>query len=654
MSGEEDVETQLTDVLKSAKKIVTRNKKLEARVSELEEIAYNMSGNDALIGASKDGLALSPSNKKLKALELENTNLKLRLGLLDLTDRQISTPKQQLANSTSNDNDEGPKYITTYQRRKSARGSGELEKQELVPHAEKLEDGQPKKLTMKDIEKQRQIAKRKKKNHVTSKQSGVWCWCCKGAGIRLFAKSSKIGHLSPNGKGNNNNNNNKKNNRPTMSHSSGASGSQMLLDGSLAADERSTALNSSRSQKQASRSTQQAKNKTIQEKNSVEHEYTWMSYEVEFGPGALGMKLNIHPDAIGCFVHHVEPDSQAEKAKVTVNEKISHVGTVAVKDAHEAMAELKRQSRPIRLTFMRATVKPTRPIGLERRNSYRGDVIIPEMEKIMAQEKKRRDSSNENGGKNGKNEKNEKNEKDGNRDNNNSSDNDNGAGSKTGSPRLGKNEATPTKNNSALVIPNASSKVSPQQREGTLDDGQGIHMSSNNDTKSNNNNNAMQANNEDQLDSTLDVLLRRQAASTNNNVSEDSSSSESSADEEVVQKSSKQRKKQPSKRRRRQEKGAISSGSDSSISSDSSDSSDEETSKRRSRAKKVKKEKLKAIKMKQKKRNKKKAAKKLVKSVPKVNASKFKLAPSPSKRMTWKEKMELRKQQTFDDEEEDV
>ena len=38
MSGEEDVETQLTDVLKSAKKIVTRNKKLEARVSELEEI----------------------------------------------------------------------------------------------------------------------------------------------------------------------------------------------------------------------------------------------------------------------------------------------------------------------------------------------------------------------------------------------------------------------------------------------------------------------------------------------------------------------------------------------------------------------------------------------------------------------------------------
>ena len=58
--------------------------------------------------------------------------------------------------------------------------------------------------------------------------------------------------------------------------------------------------------------------------------------------------------------------------------------------------------------------------------------------------------------------------------------------------------------------------------------------------------------------------------------------------------------------------------------------------------------------MKQKKRNKKKAAKKLVKSVPKVNALKFKLAPSPSKRMTWKEKMELRKQQTFDDEEEDV
>jgi len=76
-------------------------------------------------------------------------------------------------------------------------------------------------------------------------------------------------------------------------------------------------------------------------------------YQVTFQPGALGMKLNVHPNATGCFVHHVEINSQSYHGQVQVNDQIIKVGTVRVLNAKDTMKELQQQPRPVVLTFQK-------------------------------------------------------------------------------------------------------------------------------------------------------------------------------------------------------------------------------------------------------------------------------------------------------------
>ena len=105
-----------------------------------------------------------------------------------------------------------------------------------------------------------------------------------------------------------------------------------------------------------------------EKKEDANHEYTWVPYSVSFGPGPLGMKLNIHKEAVGCFVHHVDVGSAAGKANVCVNERIVAVGGVTVINAVEALAELKKQPRPIVLTFHKQE-KIGREKSKEKKNS---------------------------------------------------------------------------------------------------------------------------------------------------------------------------------------------------------------------------------------------------------------------------------------------
>ena len=94
-------------------------------------------------------------------------------------------------------------------------------------------------------------------------------------------------------------------------------------------------------------------------------------HQVVFQSGALGMKLNVHPEAMGCFVHHVELNSQSYHGQVQVNDQIMKVGTINVLNAKEAMKELQQQPRPVVLTFRR-TMDP-----LTQMNRAEFDIMLP-------------------------------------------------------------------------------------------------------------------------------------------------------------------------------------------------------------------------------------------------------------------------------------
>lgn len=79
-------------------------------------------------------------------------------------------------------------------------------------------------------------------------------------------------------------------------------------------------------------------------------------YNAYFRTGPLGIKFNMHPDIKECLVNHVEPGSQAKKAKVRVNDKVLTVGRIKVSNAPTAMAEIKKQDRPILITFFRQSL----------------------------------------------------------------------------------------------------------------------------------------------------------------------------------------------------------------------------------------------------------------------------------------------------------
>ena len=83
-------------------------------------------------------------------------------------------------------------------------------------------------------------------------------------------------------------------------------------------------------------------------------------YNAYFRTGPLGIKFNMHPDIKECLVNHVEPGSQAKKAKVRVNDKVLTVGRIKVSNAPTAMAEIKKQDRPILITFFRQSLAEKR------------------------------------------------------------------------------------------------------------------------------------------------------------------------------------------------------------------------------------------------------------------------------------------------------
>ena len=74
-------------------------------------------------------------------------------------------------------------------------------------------------------------------------------------------------------------------------------------------------------------------------------------YQATFQDGPLGIKLNVHPKAMGCVVHHVEVNSQSYDQHIQTGDQILKVGTVKVTNAKDAMLELKQQPRPIVLTL---------------------------------------------------------------------------------------------------------------------------------------------------------------------------------------------------------------------------------------------------------------------------------------------------------------
>jgi hypothetical protein len=83
-------------------------------------------------------------------------------------------------------------------------------------------------------------------------------------------------------------------------------------------------------------------------------EKEWIPYYVEFGPGSLGIKLKDTSNWYtgGCYVNYVEPGSQAETEYTEENHKLLSVGGVQINNAHHAVKELKKQSRPVLVTFV--------------------------------------------------------------------------------------------------------------------------------------------------------------------------------------------------------------------------------------------------------------------------------------------------------------
>jgi hypothetical protein len=691
-----DVEMDLLDELRRLRRNqVQENQQLQTRIQELENLVYSNGGGST--GASKQsGGEIVEKVDEFRILKRENYNLKLRLGLAEFPGRTYDKDKIAKAEAHA-------AYVLEYERKKSnIFGENKTDDDEAAKKVLVAKEGEETNMTKEMME---EANKKKQKKGLFKKvahgHSGVWCFCCKGKGLLFCCTFSNKIRPSPSESG-----------RPPL-----ISTPSEYLDRQLSAGKQEGTGNSFQNSQLPYRPMKEVLNNPDGSKfkksnipksfagkkwsppaeHTNQHDFVWTSYDVEFGPGPLGMKLNIHPDAKGCFVHHVEPGSQADMAKVTVNEKISTVGGVKISGAHDAMAELKKQSRPVLLTFLRPSLKeqPRRP-SAKRSNSWRGDIEIPNMTEILKR--------NSNGAV--------------------ASTSERSAGNKTGSsPRLTLEEEQapkkaksilgistidtndlPTGNNAKKIITRSEmdQKLSPDRdnmRNGL------IGSSKNNGDDDN----------ERPLDSTLNVLMRKnvspqevtesylragtkQQHTLNSSVidgsekekdkaeniarkireaqkrtekggsDDDSLLSSSSSEEEDMEeemeeeeeelriaprrkksknsrrkKSSSRRKKSKNARRRRSRQ-ASSSSSNSDMSSD-----DDEN--------------LKILKLKKKKRDDSESRtrlanikKKRAASVASIKASSLNIAPSP-KRLTWKEKMELRKQQAmkdFDDEEEDV
>ena len=347
-----DVEMDLLDELRRLRRNqVQENQQLQTRIQELENLVYSNGGGST--GASKQsGGEIVEKVDELEFLKRENYNLKLRLGLAEFPGRTYDKDKIAKAEAHA-------AYVLEYERKKSnIFGENKTDDDEAAKKVLVAKEGEETNMTKEMME---EANKKKQKKGLFKKvahgHSGVWCFCCKGKGLLFCCTFSNKIRPSPSESG-----------RPPL-----ISTPSEYLDRQLSAGKQEGTGNSFQNSQLPYRPMKEVLNNPDGSKfkksnipksfagkkwsppaeHTNQHDFVWTSYDVEFGPGPLGMKLNIHPDAKGCFVHHVEPGSQADMAKVTVNEKISTVGGVKISGAHDAIAELKKQSRPVVLTFLK-------------------------------------------------------------------------------------------------------------------------------------------------------------------------------------------------------------------------------------------------------------------------------------------------------------
>jgi hypothetical protein len=294
---------------------------------------------------------------KLKKLESENKILRIRLGLDDPDPYNHKSKNIIDHNKNVLPHDEPAYFSHSETSRRLSLGLGLAEISSL----------QSMKMKSEVSESAAKLTFRK----VAAMNSDVWCGCCKGAGFcAFFYKKKKPSTIIPiNPKASNFDEDAPLEKSPTLILDEKLTGIDKVNSPTKITDEMyppiSAVMSRNNCQKPPSPKAQKTHAPTtlknmsssnrIFENHVLKDGHDWTAYTVTFGVGSLGMKLNIHPDATGCFVHHVEENSTAHKENVKVNDKIVKVGNVEVINAKEAMAELKKQPRPVILTFHKQT-----------------------------------------------------------------------------------------------------------------------------------------------------------------------------------------------------------------------------------------------------------------------------------------------------------
>ena len=277
-------------------------------------------------------------------LESENHILRLRLGLDEIdagSDDEDTQAASQRRVSEGGGKHEEPEYAKKYHRRKSFAGT--------YVSGEAKEEGGLAKFQAKENKKVGDKKVAEALRRAAAKSSATWCGCCKGAGYQLCPKSKSKGTVVPLDAAD------ILQRQISLEKSERQYRDDQLLTGETG--RLSSALGSAMYPTVAVQSvlSNEQKGARFRRSSLKQPEYDWEPYVATFQVGPLGMKLNVHPDAEGCFVHHVELNSQASNANVQLNHRIVKVGDVEISTASEALEQLRKLPRPIELTFLKAT-----------------------------------------------------------------------------------------------------------------------------------------------------------------------------------------------------------------------------------------------------------------------------------------------------------
>ena len=275
-------------------------------------------------------------------LESENHMLRLRLGLDEMdagSEDEDTQAASQRRMSEGGGKHEEPEYAKKYLRRKSFAGT--------YVSGEDKEEGDLAKFQAKENKKVGDKKVAEALRRAAAKSSATWCGCCKGAGYRLCPKSKSKGTVVPLDAAD------ILQRQISLEKSDSQYMDEQLLTGGTG--RLSSALGSALYPTVQSVLSNEQKGARFRRSSLKQPEYDWEPYVAIFQVGPLGMKLNVHPDAEGCFVHHVELNSQASNANVQLNHRIVKVGDVEISTASEALEQLSKLPRPIELTFLKAT-----------------------------------------------------------------------------------------------------------------------------------------------------------------------------------------------------------------------------------------------------------------------------------------------------------